>query len=49
MMVELLLIKTPPLELVWLFFSILIPLLLLLRYEGAAQACWLLPIIRPLA
>jgi hypothetical protein len=45
MMWNLLLVKTPPLELAWLFFSILISLLLLLRYEGAAQACWLLPII----
>lgn len=44
-MLYLLFIKTPPLELAWLFFSIMIPLLLLMRYDGSAQVCWLLPII----
>ncbi len=39
---ELLLTKTPPFELAWIFFSILIPILLLIRIEGAVPAVWLL-------
>jgi hypothetical protein len=39
---ELLLTKTPPFELAWIFFSMLIPILLLIRIEGAVPAVWLL-------
>lgn len=39
---ELLFIKTPPFEIAWIFFSILIPILLLIRIEGAVPAVWLL-------
>lgn len=35
----------PAFERAWIFFAIVIPLLLLLRIEGAAKAAWLLPII----
>jgi hypothetical protein len=44
-MFQLLFVNTAPLALAWLFFSFAIPLLLLLRFEGAVQACWLLPVI----
>lgn len=44
-MLRLLLLYTPPLELAWLFFSLIIPVMLLMRIEGAAQACWILPVI----
>lgn len=39
-----LIIGAPPFALALLLFSIAIPLLLLLRVEGAAHACWLLPL-----
>lgn len=42
---QLLFFQTAPFEQAWLFFSFLLPLLLLLRIEGAVQACWLLPIL----
>jgi hypothetical protein len=45
MMLRLLIVQTPPWEQAWLFFSFIIPLLLLLRIEGAVQVCWLLPVI----
>jgi len=35
----------PPFELAWIVFSLVISILLLKRYEGAAQAAWLLPLI----
>jgi hypothetical protein len=35
----------PSFELAWLFFSVIIAILLLMRIEGAAQAAWLLPVI----
>ena len=37
--------KIPPFERAWIFFSILIGLLLLLKIEGAAQATLILPLI----
>jgi hypothetical protein len=37
--------RTPPFELAWMFFSLLLPIMLLMRIEGAATACCLLPII----
>jgi hypothetical protein len=39
---ELLLFHTPSWELAWLLFSIIIPILLLKRMDGAVPACWLL-------
>lgn len=39
---EQLFVKTSPFELGWLFFSVVIPILLLLKIEGAVQAVWLL-------
>lgn len=42
---QLLFIQTAPFEQAWILFSFLIPLLLLLRIEGAVHACWLLPIL----
>lgn len=42
---RLLCIDTPPLEQAWLLFSLIIPILLLIRIEGAPQACILLPVI----
>ncbi len=42
---ELLLTKTSPFELGWIVFSILIPLLLLIKIEGAVPAVWLLVIL----
>lgn len=44
-MYQILFLKTPPFEQAWLLFSLIIPILLLLRIEGAAQACCLLPIL----
>ena len=38
-------LQIPPFELAWIAFSIIIPLLLLLRIEGALHAVWLLPLI----
>lgn len=35
----------PPFEQAWIFFSILISILILLRKEGAATAAWILPLI----
>jgi hypothetical protein len=37
--------KIPPFEQAWIFFSIAIALLILLKVEGARTAVWLLPII----
>lgn len=45
MMLRLLIIQMPPWEQAWIFFSFIIPLLLLLRIEGAVQVSWLLPLI----
>lgn len=44
-MLLLLFVHTPALKLTWLFFSFVIALMLLMRIEGAAIACWILPII----
>lgn len=41
----LLLVVIPPFELVWIILSITIPILLLLKIEGAPQAAWLLPLV----
>lgn len=38
-------VELPPFEQAWIFFSLLIPMLVLLRVEGARQAAWLLPMI----
>lgn len=37
--------ELPAFEQAWIFFSVLIPVLLLLRIEGARQVAWLLPIV----
>lgn len=37
--------RISPYELAWIFFSIVIPILLLKRVEGATQAVWLLPLL----
>ena len=37
--------QVPPFEQAWIFFSIVIPILLLLKREGAKQAAWLLPLL----
>jgi len=42
---HLLLIQMPPFQKAWIFFSILLPILMLLKIEGAATASWLLPVI----
>jgi hypothetical protein len=42
---RLLFVDTPPFALAWLFFSLAICLLLLLRIEGAAFCAWLLPLL----
>lgn len=39
------LFDTPPLKLLWIIFSIVIPILLLLRFDGAHQAAWILPLL----
>lgn len=42
---KLLALDIPPFEQAWLLFSLIIPILLLKRVEGAQAAAWLLPII----
>lgn len=37
--------ETPSFELAWIFFSVVISLMLLMRIEGALHAVWLLPLI----
>lgn len=37
--------QVPPFEQAWIFFSIVIPILLLLKREGAKQVAWLLPLL----
>jgi len=37
--------QVPPFEQAWIFFSITIAILILLKREGAKQAAWLLPLI----
>src|SRR6185437_7678594 len=37
--------ELPPFERAWILLSVIIPILLLLRREGAAKAAWLLPIV----
>lgn len=37
--------QVPPFEQAWIFFSIVISILILLKWEGAKQAVWLLPFI----
>lgn len=37
--------KVPPFEQAWIFFSIVISILILLRKEGATKVAWLLPLI----
>jgi len=44
-MLTLLFVETPPLVQAWILFSLVIPLLLLLRIEGSAYVVWLLPLI----
>ena len=44
-MINLLVVETPPMIQAWLFFSFLIPILLLLRIEGAVYVVWLLPVV----
>lgn len=44
-MLSLLCIYTPGLELAWLFFSLILPVMLLMRIEGAAISCLLLPVL----
>lgn len=41
----LLCLDMPPFKMAWLFFSVVIPLLLLKKVEGAARAVWLLPLV----
>lgn len=43
--IQSLLRDTPPFELAWIFFSIAIAILILLKKEGAMQGAWLLPLI----
>lgn len=38
-------LEIPPLEQAWIFFSITIAILILLKSEGARQAAWLLPLL----
>lgn len=38
-------VETPPFALAWLFFSLVISILLLLRIDGSAFTTWLLPLI----
>lgn len=42
---RILLWEIPPFERAWLLFAIVISILLLLRFEGASRAVWLLPLI----
>lgn len=44
-MLHLLFFDTPPLTQAWLFFSLLLPIFLLLQIEGASQTCWILFVI----
>lgn len=37
--------ETPPLLLAWIFFGLILPILLLKRVDGAAQALWILPLL----
>jgi hypothetical protein len=37
--------EIPPFEQAWIFFSILISILILVKREGAKQAAWILPLI----
>lgn len=39
------LLTIPPFEFAWIVFSIIISILILLKYEGARAAAWLLPLI----
>lgn len=43
--VKVVLLAIPPFELAWLVFSIMTSILILLKYEGARTAAWLLPLI----
>lgn len=45
MMLRLLMVQMSSWEQAWLLFSLVVPLLLLLRIEGSIQVCWLLPVI----
>lgn len=40
--------ELPPFERAWILLAVLIPILLLLRRDGAAKAAWLLPIVAAL-
>ena len=42
---RILVLELPPFMLAWIFFSVVISILLLLRIEGARQVIWLLPLI----
>jgi len=42
---RILLIELPPFQKAWIFFSIIIPLLMLMKIDGAHRAAWVLPII----
>lgn len=42
---HLLILEIPPFEQAWIFFSITIAILILLKMEGAKSAAWLLPLI----
>lgn len=43
--IKILLLEMPPFTKGWVFFSILLSILLLRKKEGAATACWILPIL----
>lgn len=43
--VSIILLELPPFQKAWIFFSILIPLLILLKIDGAHRAAWILPLI----
>lgn len=45
---HLMLYEIPPFEQAWLILSLIIPILLLKRVEGAAQVVWLLPLLSAL-
>ncbi|ADI39064.1 hypothetical protein [Waddlia chondrophila] len=42
---RILLIELPPFQKAWIFFSIIIPILILMKIDGAHRAAWILPII----
>ena len=42
---SIILLELPPFQKAWIFFSILIPILILLKIEGAQRAAWILPFI----